>query len=110
MERDQHLSVRYGPVQSSSYSIYINSIISKVTSVIKKTKTFIKGPFYDGGDPVETLLLRASMQAGKVSVLYFQQSVLRSTRKESVFESKEPEKIIHTKNKLCHESFDFAFP
>lgn len=37
-------------------------------------------------------------------------SQLQPIWKGSVSKSKEPEKIIHTKNKLCHESFDFAFP
>lgn len=37
-------------------------------------------------------------------------SQLQPIWKGSVFKSKEPEKIIHTKNKLCHESFDFASP
>ena len=38
-----------------------------------------------------------------------QQPLLQPIRKGSVFNSKEPEKTIHTENKVCHEPFDFAF-
>lgn len=49
-------------------------------------------------------------QKGWVCEPSSQQSLLQLIWKWYVFKSKEPEKIIHTKNKLCHESFDFAFP